>query len=677
MSTFVKGRVTPEDIMGTKQSSKTSLMIIMIKQTMIVFILLTTVLAMNGIAIETADCLDCHDETDAERHIAYDSSLAMSIHESVDCLDCHAGITDLPHEDELAPVNCGDCHDDVEETYQYHGLLKVNNGGDIPSCADCHGKHDILPIEDRDARVNIRNLPETCGECHANLDLTTKHKLLDEHAVSSYENSVHGRAAVGGAYSAATCNDCHSTDGTAHQILDPSDLRSSVNHYNIPNTCGTCHRGVAADYWEGIHGQEAKRGTANSPVCTDCHGEHGIIAPNDPDSRVSKMRLAEATCTPCHESAAMNEKFDLKGRKSESWIDSYHGMKTQAGDVSVANCASCHGVHRILPQSDPGSSIHPMNLQKTCGSCHEDITEEMANTSIHTVPGEGQSPMAKMLADFYFIMIVVVIGGMLLYCLVDLRKQIKSVVIKKQIIRMFPGELVQHYLLMISFIVLVITGFALRFSDAFWVQWLFGWEGGLPLRGLVHRIAAVVMILTSVWHLIYLLTKKGKSFIIDMLPSLNDIFEFKQMVMYNIGMSKERPNFGRFTYVEKMEYWALVWGTIIMAISGISMWYQSWFATWLPKDYFDIMLVFHYYEAWLATLAILVWHLYSTVFSPAVYPMNPSWIHGRMSGKMFHHEHPGAIPRKVIPVLPKTDESDDAVEKDQAEESKSPDQDLT
>lgn len=601
---------------------------------------------------EAEDCLECHDRAVNERHLRYDSNLVSSIHAEHDCLDCHVEIDDLPHSESLAKVECGDCHENAAEEYRNHGLLKTGNGGDVPVCADCHGKHDILAVNERDSRVSPLNLARTCGKCHEDLDLTKRHDLLDEAAVSTYEGSVHGLAAIGGAYSPATCNDCHAMGGTAHNILDAGDPKSPVNHFNIPNTCGQCHRAIAGDYWEGIHGQETKRGRTDSPVCTSCHGEHGIVAPSNPDSRVSKMRLAEATCSPCHESASLNEKFDLKGANRKSWVDSYHGMKSSSGDLSVANCASCHGVHRILPQSDSTSSIHPDNLVGTCGHCHADITPQMARTMIHGVPGEEQNPLASALANFYVILIILVVSGMVLYCLIDLRKQIKSVVIKKQVIRMFPGELAQHYALMISFTVLVVTGFALRFSDAYWVQWLFGFEGGYSVRGLLHRIAAVILIVTSVWHIIYLFTKQGKNFLKDMLPKLSDLLEFKQMIFYNLGMSQQRPQFGRFSYVEKIEYWAVIWGTVIMVLSGIAMWYQSLLEQWLPKGFFDIMLVFHYYEAWLATLSILIWHLYSTVYSPSVYPMNPAWIHGRMSGRMFHHEHPGAIPRKEYQVEP-------------------------
>ncbi len=99
------------------------------------------------------------------------------------------------------------------------------------------------------------NLPRTCGRCHEDLDLTKKYEILIDHPVEIYENSVHGKATRGGSLGAATCNDCHSTEGTAHKIYSPGHPESSINHFNIPNTCGKCHEAVEQEFWEGIHGE--------------------------------------------------------------------------------------------------------------------------------------------------------------------------------------------------------------------------------------------------------------------------------------------------------------------------------------------------------------------------------------------------------------------------------------
>ncbi|RKX19784.1 MAG: hypothetical protein DRP51_06800 [Candidatus Zixiibacteriota bacterium] len=593
-------------------------------------------------ANQNSDCLECHEETESERAIGYEESLTLSIHQDFDCIDCHADLDgiELPHDEELENVDCGICHEDAAETYIGHGRKSVKECVDIPCCAECHGKHDILPSSDKNSFTNPLNLPSTCGRCHEDLNLTKRHEILYGKAVAVYKSSVHGKAAMGGIYFAATCNDCHSTGGSAHRILGPGDQESTINHFNIPKTCGKCHKAIEQDFWDGIHGKLVKRGETDAPICTDCHGEHGIVSPSNPQSRVSPARVAEATCAPCHESARLNEKYGTPTKRLQTWIDSYHGLKSKAGDMTVANCASCHGAHRILPHTDSTSSIHPDNLVVTCGGCHLGISAEMATTPIHSAPGISQTPIANIVRQIYIIIIIVTIGLMVLHWLVDLRREIKKVRQKPQMTRMNQNEVWQHHFLMISFIVLVLSGFALRFSEAFWVQWLFGWEGGFPLRGILHRIAAVVLMIAAIWHFIYLWTPRGKQFIRDMIPNRTDWNHVIQLVGYNLGLKDKKPQFGRFTYIEKFEYWSLIWGTIVMIITGLLLWFDNITIIWVPKGFLDVMLVIHYYEAWLAALAILIWHMYSTIFNPGIYPMNPAWLDGKMPLEMYKHEHP-------------------------------------
>ncbi len=608
---------------------------------LILIVALLYFLPPTAFALANSDCLECHESTIDEKIKTYDSALSISIHDGNDCIDCHTSITELPHEEVLPPADCGSCHEEAVATYTQHGRESPDEDIDIPRCSNCHGKHDILEVSNRDSRVNPLNLPKTCGECHENIDLTKRHELLYGKAVDVYKSSVHGKASLGGVYVAATCNDCHSSGGTAHRILGPGSSESSINHFNIPKTCGKCHQNVEKDYFEGIHGKLVLRGETDSPVCTDCHGEHGIIAPSDPRSRVSASRVAEATCAPCHESARLNEKYGIPTGRLKTWVDSYHGLKSKAGDLTVANCSSCHGAHRILPHTDPSSSIYVGNLQSTCGECHPGISAEMASKPIHGDPGVTGTPIANLIRKIYIIAIAVIIGLMVIHWLIDLRKKIKDVIDKKQMVRMSMGELWQHTLLMISFITLVVTGFALRFYNSWWADFLFGWEGAFPMRGIIHRVAAIVFILVVVWHIIYLSSKRGKVFLKDIIPSFADFQDFVKMITYNLGISKTKPVIGRFGYVEKAEYWALVWGTAIMIFSGFFLWFEDFAVILFPKGFLDVMLVVHYYEAWLAALAILIWHFYSTVFNPDVYPMNPSWLTGKMPVEWYKHEHAG------------------------------------
>jgi cytochrome b subunit of formate dehydrogenase len=600
--------------------------------------------------IDSSMCIECHEESAQDTIITED--ISHSIHDGLECLDCHQDKETLPHREDTGFVvsceGCGTCHEDAREQYGFHGRMSAQECMDIPTCADCHGGHDVLPSSVILSRTHPSNVPDTCARCHEDINLTQKYQILIDHPIEVYKNSVHGLATEAGVDVAATCNDCHSTGGTAHRILSPGDPESNINHFNIPRTCGKCHTGIEKEFWEGIHGQLVERGETDSPVCTSCHGEHGIISPRDPRSPVSSVRLAEATCSPCHESITLTEKYGLRTGRLTSFIDSYHGLKTKAGDTHVANCASCHGVHKILPSTDPESSVYPDNLRQTCGDCHPGISAALALSPIHGVGDGGlQTKAASLVKTIYIAAIIVIIGLMALHWLIDIIRQIVLVIKKPQVRRMRIGELWQHTLLTVSFIVLVITGFALRFDDSWITRLFFGWQGGFALRGLIHRVAAVVLIFVTLWHVIYLFTRRGRTFFKDMLPKFYDFREFVQRILFNLGLSKKTPRFKRFSYIEKAEYWALIWGTAVMIITGILLWFDNYFIQFLPKGFLDVALIIHYYEAILASLAIAIWHFYSTVFSPQVYPMNPSWLTGKMPKDMFDHEHPEAEAEKA------------------------------
>ncbi|NJN63674.1 MAG: hypothetical protein HC882_01540 [Acidobacteria bacterium] len=441
--------------------------------------------------ISADSCLDCHEESESGTKIADD--VTHSIHDGLGCVDCHQDKTTYPHTETagfaVGCQGCRECHVEESEQYTKHGRSLRGECEDIPQCADCHGSHGILPSSSKDSMTHPANLPDTCGKCHENLDLTRKYSILYEKAVEIYRASVHGQATKGGVSLAASCNDCHSSGGSAHRILAPGDPESSINHFNIPKTCGKCHESVTTEFYEGIHGQLVQRGETDAPVCTGCHGEHGILSPSDPRSPVSRQRVAEQTCSPCHESAVINEKYGIPSGRLASFIDSYHGLKTKAGDTTVANCASCHGVHRILPSTDPTSTIYPKNLQATCGECHPGISEELAAQPIHGVGGQGlRTPLADLIERIYIVLIAVVIGGMVLHWLVDLFRHLRALLRRRpQVVRMTTGEVWQHTVLMVSFTVLVVSGFSLRFSESWFARFFFGWEGGFELRGAVHR----------------------------------------------------------------------------------------------------------------------------------------------------------------------------------------------
>jgi cytochrome b subunit of formate dehydrogenase len=296
----------------------------------------------------------------------------------------------------------------------------------------------------------------------------------------------------------------------------------------------------------------------------------------------------------------------------------------------------------VLPSTDPASSIHPANIKETCGHCHPGMSAELAQTTrIHADPAEAASGLPGLIGRIYLGLILVVIGGMLFYVLLDYRRAMRRVLEKPQIRRMSRNAVYQHLVLLVSFTVLVLTGFALRYSEEAFFRLLFGWDGGFSTRGVIHRVAAVVFLAGVAWHLVYLARPEGRRFLADMRPGLRDLREARQAMLMNLGRSHQHPHFGRFGFPEKAEYWALVWGTVIMGATGFLLWFDSFTVRVFSGVFHDVMRVVHLYEAWLAALAILVWHFYSVILKPGVYPGNPSWITGTMPRDMYEEEHPG------------------------------------
>jgi cytochrome b subunit of formate dehydrogenase len=597
--------------------------------------------------IATSDCLQCHgqenltgvDSTGTPVSVYVDGAvLSGSIHGDFDCIDCHDTV--VPHPDHLPPVECGSCHDDAADAYVNHGGIQEGPGHYLPDCHDCHGTHDILPASDARSRVAPNKLLRTCGHCHSDPAIVGKYGIPMLAPVETFASSVHAQTPQGTTAPNATCVDCHSSTGTGHQILPPTDPDATIFHFNISNTCARCHVQIGRDYAENSHGRAVARGESDAPVCTACHGEHAILPVQDPRSPVYSTNVSLTVCGPCHASEMLHRKYGLRVGVMESWKHSYHGLKSTDGDTAVATCASCHLEHKVLPKSDPRSSVNPANLHRTCGRCHRGVSAAVVHLPIHTTEGIALDRTGVVLQGVYVAAIIVIIGLMVVHWLVELQKYLRLLNQEQQIVRMRRDELWQHTLLMVSFIVLTVTGFAFHYSGAWWVRLLFGWPGGFALRHTLHRVAAIVFMATALWHLIYLCGFRGRQFLHDMLPRTIDFRQFGQMIRYNLGRNRKRPRFGRFSYVEKAEYWALAWGTVVMSLTGVGLWFGNATEATLGIQALGVMLVVHFWEAVLAGLAILVWHLYSTIFNPPVYPNNPSWYTGKMPARMYRHEHP-------------------------------------
>ena len=381
-----------------------------------------------GAAVSNEDCLSCHDDPT----LANDQGVSLtvdpkvfdgSIHgeAGIECGDCHdqlSDIEDFPHESPVNKVDCSMCHDSEFEDYKtsVHGEMFVAGDKTVPVCSTCHGKHNIRSPGDPQSLVFPINLVDVCLECHTDTQLMADHNLPASEKIKAYESSVHMKALKEkGLIVSATCNDCHGS----HKIKPPDDPTSITNRLNLPKTCAKCHQGIYQAYLESVHGQDYLVGNEDVPICTDCHGEHTIMAHTSPDSSVYATHIGEM-CSNCHEDEILSKKYGFSPKRIKSYLGTYHGIASSMGDSTVANCASCHGFHDIRPSDDPKSSVHLDNIPTTCGKCHPQAGKNFAIGKVHVAETRESSVGAYFVERFYMLFIGASVSGFLLFIIVDL-----------------------------------------------------------------------------------------------------------------------------------------------------------------------------------------------------------------------------------------------------------------
>lgn len=503
---------------------------------------------------------------------------------------------------------CADCHEQEAKTRQ-------SAHAKVP-CSGCHLKHEEYP--------HPENAPQPqCKNCHAA-------------SVSRFETSEHAAQIRKGNQMAPDCSSCH---GDVHEAKSG---RTAEFHTTVPETCGMCHDKVSAEFAASVHGKALAAGVRAAPDCTDCHGSHEILKHTNPRSSVFSTAVPD-TCGRCHGDVRLMARFGLPADRITSFETSFHGLALKSGSQTVADCSSCHGVHNILPSSDPKSMTHQKNLAATCGKCHPGAGSRFALGPVHEVENKNAAvPWVGYATWFYLLVIPGTLGFMFVHHAGDLVRKLATMrfqgrelpmqvfrTVDKAHVRMHRMERIQHMLLAVSFIALAYTGFALHYPDHWWARPIVAFEGNYPLRGAVHRTAGVILIATSILHLVTLIVNRVlREHWRELLPVWGDLRELVEGTLWRLGLRKERPRQSAHSYIEKIEYWALIWGTAIMAITGLMLWFNNWTLTFLPKVAIDLARVIHFYEAVLATAAIVIWHFYSVIFDPEVYPMDPAWITG-------------------------------------------------
>jgi hypothetical protein len=431
--------------------------------------------------IARVECASCHAEQAAEASKSVHAALGEDT-----CTGCHGPAHDTKAAAGVMPQQCAFCHSDEVKNFRssVHGAPMARGQPGAPSCEACHGPvHKILPASDPLSPVAKQNLPNTCASCHSNPDFLAKYQIPFAHPVEAFRLSVHGRALAAGNSSAPSCSNCHSS----HSILPGRNSRSKTNHWNIPATCGACHAEIKKVYDESVHGKAAARGAPDAPVCTDCHGEHAILGPGDPQSPVNPARVSVVTCGRCHSDERIEARYNLPTDRVPTFADSFHGLASRAGSQTVANCASCHGVHNIFPSSDPRSTVNAANLAHTCGSCHPGAGETFAIGPVHVAANtRSENTVVKWIRRMYWILIPLTIAFMLFHHAADFLRKARSVRgrdSRQEVERMNLNFRIAHWLVVASFPVLVVTGFALKFPDEWWARPMLIWETRFAFRG--------------------------------------------------------------------------------------------------------------------------------------------------------------------------------------------------
>jgi len=396
--------------------------------------------------------------------------------------------------------------------------------------------------------------------------------------------------------------------------------------------------GAVASYEQSFHGKALLRFKHNAAAtCTDCHGLHGVLAPTNPDAPTNKNHVA-ATCSQCHKYAKMN--FAMSGANHlRLKIERTPLLRIEEFLFKLLIFGTM-GFLTGMVMLDMRRKLFTPECKPTCG---RPIALLIGLSFIILVAGivlayfRVRGVEIAWLSAFGVMLVAIVINRIQ-------RKRLPAPVHEKHYKRINTVMRMQHFLLALSFTLLVLTGMPLRFADVSWTHDLLSLFGGFDGARIVHRVAGLLMIVNWCWHLGYLLYRwKQYNFSFKswtMFPSRKDATDMLDTIKYGLGIVNSPPQFDRFQFREKFDYFADMWGTVVMGLGGFLMWFPAYLGNHLPDFAFGVAYIAHSYEALLAMLAIVIWHFYNTHFNPDTFPMNPTWFTGEMSASEMEREHP-------------------------------------
>jgi predicted CXXCH cytochrome family protein len=609
----------------------------------------------SSIALNLADqaCLKCHDKPDVHKTVdgkrvsllVTKEDLSGSVHRTVTCVKCHTDVNPKLHRpcETVGKVDCASCHTDISEQYAQsgHGEHAKTGNKDVPTCLTCHDYHTTKSHLDETAKTYRFSVPKLCGDCHsADSNLEETKMLSEQNALVDYSQSVHGRKLrEAGLLPSAICTDCH----TSHMVLNHKDPRSSVNPRNVPATCSSCHKGIYKEYTKSIHFSIDEKEMVKLPSCTNCHSSHHITETGMDEFMVQ----VTSQCGECHKNL------------SETYLETMHGKAYQLGYLKSAKCSDCHNAHLILPVSDPNSSVGLHHIVNTCKKCHEDANKRFTGYLTHATHHDRDK--YPILFYTYWAMTSLLIGVFTFFGihtilwlprsfrhLRDRKKYHKEHKDEVYFRRFEPSHQITHLFVIISFISLALTGMMLKFSGMAWAGFLADLIGGVDVAGVIHRFAAIVTFGYFFSHIFLILRQKKKDNISfkelifgpnSMMFNLKDLSDFWATIKWFIGMGK-RPEYSRWTYWEKFDYFAVFWGVAIIGFSGLMLWFPEFFTILVPGWLINVATIIHSDEALLAVGFIFTIHFFNTHLRPEAFPMDKVIFTGLVPLEEYKKDRP-------------------------------------
>ncbi len=517
--------------------------------------------------------------------------------------------------------------------------------------------------------VQVIQRPLPCLGCHSNL---TDNNYLHP---DRYQNSVHGHLPCLGCHSpshVASIDSVHQDSvaaSTESPPTPPEPLERKSPFADTLAACGRCHQDVFTTVRQSIHGQAVfKKGITDAAFCTDCHTPIHFIKPvSEVSSSVARSNLIN-TCSRCHANRIIASQYGLNIYVVQSYKAHFHGKKYSLGGQNTPTCVVCHGHHAIREINAPDSLVSPQNKVSLCEKCHEGATPEFAESFTHTPLNAKSNPVAFRIRKVMVSVLSVILILLSLHLILDVASQFRSIKHKNirhtrkdipwSLYQRLPRKLermdlhlrIQHALLLVAIFYLAASGFALKYPEIRFSQAWIGLWGGVENAGHLHRFAALLLIIDSLYHLLYIVIQRFRRKIsFKMLPNIDDATHLFQNIRYLTGIRKEKPLFFTFTYIQKLNYWVVASVVLIMIISGLMYWFPTVTARILPSQVttwiWGVAYVIHSTEAFLILFFAFVWHFYNVHLKSRVFPMSWVWITGKIDLEDLMEDHPGEFKR--------------------------------